>query len=103
MFFFLDSLSIEIYSYILRYIHYDAKLFVCQFFLFHLVNIILNNVGTFFGQNYLIMIFYFNLFLLENMNFDGAFSIDTRLELLGAAGSVYWVGLSYNLQSALKG
>ena len=34
---------------------------------------------------------------------DGAFSIDTGLELLGVAGSVCQAGSSYNLQPALKG
>ena len=31
------------------------------------------------------------------------FSIDIRLELLGAVGPGCWVGSSYNLQPALKG
>ena len=32
--------------------------------------------------------------------FDGAFSTDTGLKLLGAAGPVCWIGSLYNLQPA---
>ena len=32
---------------------------------------------------------------------DGEFSIDTRLEPLGAVGPICWVGSPYNLQPAL--
>ena len=35
------------------------------YFFFHLENIILNTVSIFIGQNYLIAIFYFYLFLLK--------------------------------------
>ena len=34
---------------------------------------------------------------------DGAFSIETGLELLGAAGPVCWIRSLYNLQPVLKG
>ena len=37
------------------------------------------------------------------MNIDGAFSTDSRLDLLGVVGSICWAGSSYNLQPALKG
>ena len=33
---------------------------------------------------------------------DGAFSTNTKLELLGADGPVCWIGSSFHLQPALK-
>ena len=36
-------------------------------------------------------------------NNDGAFSIDTKVKLIGVAGPICWVGSPNNLQPALKG
>ena len=39
----------------------------------------------------------------DDVKTDAAFSIDTGQKLLVVAGSIRWVGSSYNLQPALKG
>ena len=39
----------------------------------------------------------------RHLIFDGAFSIDTRLEPVGVARPICWAGSLYDLQPALKG